>query len=277
VKFSIRIRPANTGFAFCDEAYTNDRFFVLGAVLFAAEGPKNAAKVVEAQEDEINAIKSEYGLEGRVKWSKVPTKPGKKLEGYKAVLRFFLKQKSYFFKCMIVDTHANPLGNRKLWSGDPLIGYLKFYSVFLADGLMQRFPNYYYDITIDAYTFRDDNDCKTLERSIEGRYIRKAGPQAALSHCRLRACDEESSQLLQLTDLLVGAVGFSWNGGKERTTARAATRKQLVTLIEEELNLNLSDPTPWSKLKFNIWLLRPNPRQAQKVEQVIAIDPTSSL
>jgi len=75
----------------------------------------------------------------------------------------------------------------------------------------------------------------------------------------MRTCDERESNLLQLTDLLVGAVAFAWNGGNSRISARASIRQGLVELLEERLKFRLTSETAWSAQKFNIWRLRPNP------------------
>jgi hypothetical protein len=254
------MRPEKTGFAFCDEAYSAHRYFALGALLFVAGEGSVPAKVVSAVERKIQLVKTEYGL-GTIKWSKVPTKVGKKLDGYKALIDHFFNDKMHF-KCMIVDTRVNPLDNRDLWGGDALIGYLKFYCVFLADGLMNRFPGYFYQITIDGYTFRTGDDCAQLERTIEGRYVNKSKPASAISHCRLSTSTEQESNLLQLTDLLLGAVAFVWNGGMGRSSMRADVRKEVVAHLEHKLKMPLSAPTSWATPKFNIWLLKPNPIKA---------------
>jgi hypothetical protein len=140
---------------------------------------------------------------------------------------------------------------------DALVGYQKFYCVFLADGLMKRYPNFYYEVVIDGFA---GVSCDDLERSTEGRYVKKAKPKSAMYHRGVRAGDERNSNLLQLTDLLVGLVGFVWNGGMERDSQRARTRQQMVTWLEQELKIKVSRPTSWSAQKFNVWVLEPEPR-----------------
>src|SRR6266566_4308993 len=134
-------------------------------------------------------------------------------------------------------------------AGDALVGYQKFYCVFLADGLMKRFPNFYYEVVIDRFS---GVDCADLERAVEGRYVKRAKPKSAMYHCKVKAGDEAESNILQLADLLVGAVGFAWNGGRERESHRAARRREIVDLMEQETKICLSQPTSWSQRKFNI-------------------------
>jgi hypothetical protein len=46
-------------------------------------------------------------------------------------------------------------GIKTICRGTPLVGYLEYYWVFLTDGFMVKWPWYFYDITIDNYSFRE--------------------------------------------------------------------------------------------------------------------------
>jgi hypothetical protein len=81
------------------------------------------------------------------------------------------------------------------------------------------------------YPFREGQDSNRLKLSVEGRYRKRTGKTYLQRHCDLVTANEEDSNLLQLTDLLVGAVAFCWNGGMLRTSARSSGRKQLVEVI----------------------------------------------
>ena len=90
---------------------------------------------------------------------------------------------------MVIDTHEYPLGNRELWGGDALVGYEKFYCVFLADGLMRRYPGFYYEVVVDEFS---GCSASVLERSAEGRYVKRAKPEGAMSHCSVKSGDDET-------------------------------------------------------------------------------------
>lgn len=117
--------------AFCDESCQNaHRFFVLGAIFFAFKEKADVNAAIQQIEEQLRLKKQEYSLTGRVKWQKVPSKAGRYLEGYKALLRDVLETEGVHFKAMVVDTLKHPLDNKKRWEGDPLVGYSKFYCVF---------------------------------------------------------------------------------------------------------------------------------------------------
>lgn len=233
IEIGIRAQAPETMVAFCDESCHNaHRYFVLGALFFAfGEGADIRASIQEI-ERQLSLKKEEYGLTGRVKWQKVPSKAGKFLEGYKALLREVLETKGVYFKAMVVDTTKHPLDNKNRWGGDQLVGYSKFYCVFLSDGLMSRFRNYFFDFTIDQFEFRPDCDARLLERTAELRFIRKSKPGAYLNHCRITTADHRNSNLLQIVDLFVGAVAFCWNHPQRRHSGKEASKLDLIELIK---------------------------------------------
>jgi hypothetical protein len=88
---------------------------------------------------------------------------------------------------------------------------------------MSRFKNYFFDFTIDQFDFRPDCDARLLERTAGWRFIRKSNPQPYLNYCRITTADHCNSNLLQIVDLLVGAVAFCWNHPQRSQTAREAS------------------------------------------------------
>ena len=257
-KVAFKIRFPETVVIYCDESCQNaHKHFVLGGIFFGLREAADVEATIGQLEHQLQEVKNRYGLRDSIKWEKVPTKPGKFLDGYEAFLRIFLEDKRANFKCMIVDTSRYPLANRKRWDGDPLVGYLKFYCVFLADGLLSRYRKYFFDIRVDQFQLRPDCDYKLLEDTVTKRFVKKGKPEACLRYCCLQSLNHRHHNLLQLVDLLVGSVAFVWNGGMKRKSARAETRKRLVEVIQDIRKVDLSQPTEWAADWFNIWELRP--------------------
>jgi hypothetical protein len=251
VKSGFLARQPESLLAFCDEAsHSKERFFVLGAVYFIAKKDVDLAAMVTKIEQQLTELKNQWGLRDRLKWQKVPVKSGRFFDGYKEFIRSFLETESVYFKCMVIDTQKYPLNNAKRWAGDSLVGYQKFYCVFLADGLMQRHPNYFYEIVVDEFSGVDYTD---LEYAVTGRYVKKVKPKSVMYYCAVKKGNDQTSNLLQLADLLVGLVGFVWNGGMGRDSNRAKTRQEIVKWMEKELKMKPGEATYWSAQKFNIW------------------------
>jgi hypothetical protein len=191
-------------------------------------------------ENKLADIKSKHGL-STVKWTEVP-RPSLKLEGYKALVRYVASLKSRTkFKCMVVDTDKYPLKKKAVTGGDRLVGYLKYYTVFLADGIMLTQKGYFFDITIDNYQFRPKtgHDSRALGRAVEGRYLDGFQPtdptinKRHWRHSELKTANDEDSNLIQMADLFAGAVAFCRNGGLDRTSNSSIGRKELVKVIRE--------------------------------------------
>ncbi len=253
IKLGFLLRQPESLLAFCDEAsHTKERFFVLGAVYFIAKESVDLAAMVAKIEQELAELKQKSGLD-RLKWGKVPISEGKYLDGYKQFIKEFLETEKVYFKCIVIDTQKYPLRNAKRWAGNALVGYQKFYCVFLADGLMQRYPNYFYEIVLDEFS---GVDYGALEYACIGRYVKKVGPKVVMNYCAVKHGNDQTSSLLQLVDLLVGMVAFVWNGGMERESKHARTRQEIVKLVEKELKLTIGEATYWGAQKFNIWEFR---------------------
>ncbi len=252
-----------TSMMFCDESSQKERFFVLGALYFRVESSSDRTAEISSLETRFTNLKAQYGLFGRVKWGKVPTpQQQNKLEGYKSLIRDLASIRDMKFKCMVVDRTKYRLDDKTVCLGDELTGYLKFYTVFLTDGIMVKWPGYFYDITIDNYSFREGQDSNRLKLSVEGRYRKKTGKTYLQRHCDLVTANEEDSNLLQLVDLLTGAVAFCWNGGMLRDSARSSGRKQLVEVIRRSYGGVRLDQQQ-HRGKFVIW----------KMEIPVASDP----
>ena len=223
-----------TSLIFSDESSQNKRFFVLGA-LYLWLPSKDYKGHIARLEGKLAECKTEYGL-GTVKWEEVP-KPGRKLEGYKALITYLASLKARIkFKCMVVDTSAYPLDHPTLNDRDSLVGYIKYYTVFLTDGIMLTRRGYFYDITMDDYPFRPKtgHDSRALGEAVERRYVRKSR-KAYLKqrHSQLAVANEEDSNLLQMVDILAGAVAFCRNGGMVRNSVRSVGMKEMVEVIRQ--------------------------------------------
>jgi hypothetical protein len=229
-----RCPAPNTSLIFSDESSQKEHFFVLGALYLWLPSGSYQSHIARL-EKKLTDLKAEYGLR-TVKWEKVQ-RPGRKLEGYKALVRYLASLKKRIkFKCMVVDTHAYPLDHPTINDRDSLVGFLKYYTVFLADGIMLAQKGFFYDITIDDYSFRPKtgHDSRALGEAVEGRYVRKS-KKAHLKqrHSQLAVADEEDSNLLQLVDILAGAVAFCRNGGMLRDSVRSVGMKEMVAVIRE--------------------------------------------
>jgi hypothetical protein len=259
-----------TSAIFSDESSQDEHFFVLGALYFwwKTEDYKNQIAKFEA---ELAEIKAKHKI-NVIKWQDVP-KASLKLDGYKACIEYVASQTKNVknehgesiggglrFKCMVVDTKKYPLKKKAVGATDKLVGYLKFYTMHLADGIMRTQPGYPFDITIDEYEWRPAtrHDAIALGGAVEGRYLEEFQPEDKtidkhkFQHSVLNAVDDKDSNLIQMADLLTGAVAFVRNDGMSRTSGVTPTRIELVDLIQRSYRgVRLNQSRPFGT--FGIW------------------------
>jgi len=252
-----RCPAPNTSVIYSDESSQQAiHFCVYGGLSFWCPNDILKSEIAKL-EIGLAALKEKYGLR-LVKWEDVPT-PSRKLEGYKALVEYLASyvvspRQRINFKCMVVDTHKYPLDEKEITGRDPLVGYLKFYTVFLTTGIMLAQKGYFYDITIDDFTPRPPkHDSRSLAKYVEARYVRLSGKKDLKQrHSDLKTAKEEDSNLLQMVDILTGAVAFCWNGGMSRDSRRSVGMKELVGVIRRNyVGVKLDAPSHKGPLK--IW------------------------
>jgi hypothetical protein len=69
----------------------------------------------------------------------------------------------------------------------------------------------------------------------------------------LKTANDEDSNLVQMADLLAGAVAFCRNGGLDRTSKVSIGRKELVAVIRESYGGVRLDRYQQPKGPFVIW------------------------
>lgn len=256
-----RCSAPNTSVIFSDESSQQAiHFCVFGGLYFWCPNEDCKSEIAKL-ESGLAALKAEYTLR-LVKWEDVPT-PSRKLEGYKALVtylasyRLALKQR-ISFKCLVVDTHKYPLDEKEITGRDPLVGYLKYYTVFLTNGIMLAQRGYFYDITVDDFSSRPPKyDSLSLAKHVEARYVRISKKRHLRQcHSELRAAKEEDSNLLQMVDVLTGAVAFCWNKGMARDSRRSVGMKELVALIQKVYGRKLGEKSKPSG-QLVIWKFLP--------------------
>jgi hypothetical protein len=249
-----------TSAIFSDESsHSGEQFFVFGGLYIRL--PSHSYKDhIQGLENKLAGIKKRYNI-GIAKWEKVP-EPGWRLEGYKALVEYLASprvRKYVKFRSMVVDTHEYPLKKKSVGATDKLVGYLMYYCVFLTDSIMLKQHGFFYDITIDDFEWRPEtgHDSIGLQRCVEHRYLNKCREPRNRSyrHSQLAVADDKNSNILQMADVLTGAVAFCHNGGMVRDTKRSVGMKELVAVIRKNYG-GLPMNRPQSRGPFGIWWFR---------------------
>jgi len=220
---------------YCDESchleYDRANCMVLGAITCPKEKTAIIAK-------DLREIKEKHGLSSKyeLKWTKVSTG---QISYFKDVIKYFSTNEYLSFRALVADKTHLQHGKFNQTHDD---WYYKMYYLLLR-ALVN--PSETYKIYLDI---KDTNG---------GMKVRKL--QDILNHSLYKFYDEtvkgvqqirsHESELLQLTDFIMGAVSYV-NRGLTTSCSKIEVCRYLETLVDT----SLKSTTPLSNTKFNIFM-----------------------
>jgi hypothetical protein len=218
-----------------ESSQTKHRFLVLGAITVPIEETEGLLRRLRsARCPELPA--------SELKWTKVSKA---KLTAYLRSVDVFFESKQVHFHSIIVDTTKQ---NHQLYNqGSREIGFNKeLYQLLMKFGRL-------YDCNFHVYLDRRTTTQATEDlRLIANRGIRKQGDRRDWPYRRLHFRDSHEVEMLQLTDLLIGAVAFRINGHHARPDASPA-KLALSEHILRRAGVDDVQKDTMIRGKFTIW------------------------
>jgi len=196
-------------------------------------------------------------MKSELKWSKVTNQ---KYDQYKRFVEYFFALNNtdeLHFKCMIVDNHQ--INHKKFSDGNKENGFYKFYYQLL----LHSFGKEYYKQEEDTkFIIHLDHRCSSYPlmdlKNILNSGIRKKYQITTDPFRSIEPRDSKLSELIQINDIILGAIGFQKNGFH----LIAGSRKSKIDLAEyiaKSAGLsNLSNSTFRSQSRFSIWNFKLN-------------------
>ncbi|MCR5393356.1 MAG: DUF3800 domain-containing protein [Olsenella sp.] len=218
---------------YCDESrYSNpgDPYLVIGAVK-CLRG--NKPVIV----DSLNEIKREYGIGGEFGWKSASPNRG---DFYKAVIDWFLDCDDLLFRCVVVNKN-------NLWSSDDEDGFYVAYHQLL----------YHWLVSGNTYHVYLDKKMNSRQRRVDT--LRRKTERSMSSGCELACMEEVESQecaLVQVADLLIGCMGYEWNGHTDsgKYPQASAFKNELCGYLASRLGRPSLRFSTWaSERKFNVF------------------------
>lgn len=220
---------------YCDESNqqalspgkpSQNRYFLIGGLWLPSE-KRGLFKQA------IRSIAETESTFGEAKWRAVcPSK----LPFYLRLVNFFFEQgPDLEFRCIVVDAHRIDLD--KYHDADQELGYYKF-CYQLMKNWIEDFNSY--SIFVDYKTIRDPSRLKVLRH-----YLSAANLLARVKD--VQALPSNEVVLLQLTDVLLGAVSAKFN----QSTSSPA-KLALIERVEQHLKHPIM-PTGRHVRKFNVF------------------------
>jgi len=193
-----------------------------------------------AMREAIKKIKLRYKSPTEIKWNKLSSS---RLPMYKALVDFFFEKKIEF-RCILVKNKEN-LNHDKFNRGDHNAFYYKLIYLLLNNSNTNP-PNAYYRIILDI---KDTRGKKRLNKLGEFLIHKNHGNSPFIYFQNIRSHENE---LLQLTDLFIGAISFKARGQHLLPNA-SKVKCEILNYLEEKSGYSLDNGTePW-ELKFNIF------------------------
>ena len=219
---------------YCDESrqelFTGKRrggFVVIGGVwLESAHREHLKARIGE--------LRARHRVGGEFKWQKV----SRSREAFYCDLVELFFGEPIRFRAIVLA--ADEMDAARFHDADNELMFYKFYYQLLHHWILDQNT---YRIFVDMKTNRVRGRVKTLER-----VLRNANLTAEIAG--VQALPSRELDILQLADVLVGAVGSVFNGG-----GTSAAKQALVARIEQHLEHPIQ-PTSRAEQKFNIFRFR---------------------
>ena len=238
-------RTDHTYAFFCDESgISNDRFCVVGGLCLHKDTIGDVHR-------NIAAFRKEHGMHAELKWSKVSNQ---KIDQYKSLVDYFFAMNNsnlIHFHCVIFDNHRWRNGDFN--NGDRDMGISKLYYQLLH----HRFAKVCGSseslfVCMDRRNSSTSlNDLRDMLNAASRRDFSHKGPfKEVISE------DSKLDDLLQLNDVILGAVCAAKNGKHILPSTRQAKR-EIAELVLEKSGIGSYDVnTPKAQNRFTIWNFR---------------------
>lgn len=187
-----------------------------------------------------------------LKWTKVSNS---KLKTYKAFVDFFAGFYPIDFRCVVLDRRT--IDYKEYHESDKELGFYKFLYFFISRNIEKDYSyrslSDYYQIFLDSRRQTNEigrlSDLKNvLNNRLNGKCYRIEKP--IIRNVEAEP-DSKLSPEIQIIDILLGAVGYSWEGFQT-----SPAKLNLIEYIENFFGLKLNASTPYLSDKINIWEFR---------------------
>lgn len=217
---------------YCDESrHTSDPtqpFMVIGGV----RCPRDRKHDLVGQ---IHRMQARHNAHGELGWKRVSPN---KAAFYEELLALFANTPDLSFRCIVAD--RNKLDHDKFNGGDAELGFYKLYYQMLVHWLEKGQT---YHIYLDWQQNQAQHRFHDLAQVLTNRLRDHAGIAC------LEPVTSSNLPLVGLADVLIGAVGYAWNG-----LGASGAKLRVVDLLAESAGLgSLARGTPRMAQKVNIF------------------------
>lgn len=235
---------------FCDESrQTDSRYMLIGGVLLTS-------KDLMYYQDRIRQFRIEEKWTHPFKWEKVPTNESILGKYFRFLDFLFDKPHCISFKCLFVDRRTF---DRKRFEGEIRFYQLYYYLLLHSFGKHIK-PNNPCLVTLHqrATKYKLSDLLKILNNGMRKTY---GCPNNLVR--TVQSADLRSSEMLQLTDVLIGAIGYEIHNYH---LAKGASRGKIKLMEYVKYRTGLQtffESTPPHRQNFSIWNFKFNDEKSE--------------
>lgn len=207
----------------------NNRYICIGGIWIESE-------IREKVKSDIKVIQKKHNVFGEFKWKTVTPS---KYDFYKELVELFFNYDDKIkFRCVVID--AKQVDMKTYNNSDSELGFYKFYYQLLTYWINNKNQ---YKIYTDYKVNRKNDRLNDL------RLILNNKSRSSTTVQLIQAINSKESLLLQLEDVLMGAVAYKYNFGD---SGKAMAKNNLIGVIEDILKTKITDNNRYNN-KFNIF------------------------
>lgn len=232
----------------CDESGTAERHLVVGGLTV----PRTNHPALTA---ELQELKKKSGLrtDGEFKWGKVSRGY---LEHYRQLLDWFfrhLQANHLRFRAHVVDTSTHAY--RQYGDGDREKAFYKVYYHMLAQSVRrlaveEEGSNVL--VLLDDKTNRYPFRLPVLKKTLNAAFKRDLKIEGLVANVEPRpSSGPHAEPLIQIVDILIGAIGYVRNGHIQRGDATVA-KAEMLSFLEDRAGTRFAFDSA-ARAPFNIW------------------------
>lgn len=180
----------------------------------------------------IGNLKNKYGLHGEMKWNHICPKS---VEMYKELVNMFFDDNQIRFRAICIKSAK--VNHARFNAGNGELGFYKFYFQLIHHWMLMGNS---YQIFVDYKTNGYQHRVQEL-----GTILNNASTAELI---QIQALPSEESALIQLADVLTGAVASAFNSQRTKSKAKQSIRD----LIEKRMGHGIKG-TSADETKFNVF------------------------
>jgi hypothetical protein len=186
---------------------------------------------------EIRSLKDRYDTHGEIKWKSVSRS---RLGFYLKIVEFFFNRPDLRFRCLVIDKEK--LHHERFNLGDHDVFFYKVYYLLLKKIID---PTNQYFVYFDYKDTNNQRRINALYKVVQNTFKDQEGK--ILKRCQ--SLHSKDSLLIQLADLLIGAVGYHYNDFNTSDTKNSICDRMSGYVARP----NLKFSSPYAEQKFDIF------------------------